>query len=678
MSPEQVRGLAVDPRSDIFSFGTILYEMSSGQRAFESDSTVETMSAILQQDPPRLSDDSLPVSPALQRIMRRCLEKNRVHRFQSAKDLGYALEAVSGLSPNLPQAVTPAHRHRLSVLIGSAALAVLVIAGVIALRALSRNAPSFRQITYRQGSLQAARFGPDGVSMIYSAQWEGGPPQIQTSRMGDFEFRSLGLPAGTLAAVSSQGQIAMLLGCEPFFVSDCGGTLAQVPAAGSAPRELLEHVHYADWSPDGKSLAVVVQEPNGRNRLEYPIGHLLYETSGWIATPRISPDGQLIAFASHPLPNDDRGDVAVVDTAGRVRTLASSMASIEGVAWRSAKEVWFAASGGPVDQSAWSDSLYSVDLKANTRLVAHFPGIIRLHDISNDGKVLFSREAWRQRMFGLFPGDAAEHAYSWLDWSVSMGSGLSADGKMLLFTEAGAAASDEFVPYLRPTNGSSAVRLGKGAAIALSPDGKWAAVVDLVPERLSLLPTGAGNARAMDKGSIEQYDFAGWWSGDGKSISFAAQERGRGLSVYSQPDSGGAPRRVTPELQYMGMIRPHFAVSSDARLIAAIPAGASKIHLFDSSGNDLGELKGSHEDEVPAAFTADGRVLVGPRQGEWPLEFFVIDYKTGTRSSWKQFAPPDRAGLRTDWNISVTPDLRYYAYSLTQATSELYVMEGSK
>jgi hypothetical protein len=226
--------------------------------------------------------------------MRRCLEKDRVHRFQSAKDLGYALEAVSGLSSNLPRAVTPAHSHRLLVLIGSTVLAVLVIAGVITLRALSSHAPSFRQITYRQGSLQAARFGPDGVTMIYSAQWEGGPPQIQTSRMGDFEFRSLGLPAGTLAAVSSQGQIAMLLGCEPFFVSDCGGTLAQVPAAGSAPRALLEHVHYADWSPDGNSLAVVVQEPNGRNRLEYPIGHMLYETSGWIATPRISPDGKLV------------------------------------------------------------------------------------------------------------------------------------------------------------------------------------------------------------------------------------------------------------------------------------------------------------------------------------------------------------------------------------------------
>jgi hypothetical protein len=259
-----------------------------------------------------------------------------------------------------------------------------------------------------------------------------------------------------------------------------------------------------------------------------------------------------------------------------------------------------------------------------------------------------------------------------------MGSSLSEDGRKLLFTEAGAAANDQFIPFLRPTDGSAPVRLGNGAAIALSPDGKWAAVVDMVSNRLSLLPTGAGQVRELERGPIEHYDFPGWWSGDGRVLTYAAQERDRGICVYSQDVSGGPPRQRTPELQFIGMLRPHFAVSADARFVAVVPAGSSKIHLFDKDGKDLGEVRGTAEEDVPASFSSDGRLIVGPRHGTWPLQFFLITPATGKRELWKLFAPLDRAGLRPDWDLSVTPDLKYYTYSFTQVSSELYVMRWSK
>ena len=676
MSPEQIRLEAVDFRSDIFSFGAVLYEVLSGKRAFKGTTSVETMNAILKDDPPAPAEPALSVPPALDSILRRCLEKPPERRFQSAKDITFALEAVSVSSVSLPQPAVPARRASFVIFAAAILVAVLAIGWFAIGSRGAREPATFRQITFRRGSLQAARFASDATSILYSAQWEGDPPQIQTSRIGDSEFRSLGLPAGTIAAVSSQGGIAMLLGCEPFFVSDCGGTLAQVPPGGGAPRALLEHVHYADWSPAGNSLAVVVQDPNGRNRIEYPIGRVLFETSGWITTPRVSSDGKRVAFAYHDVANDDRGKVAVVDSEGHVQYLTGELASVEGLAWSpSGNEVWFAASA-EIDKSAWSDTVYAVNLKGEVRAVARFPGIVRLHDVASDGRVLLSREVWRNQLIGYFPGDAAEHPYSWLDWSVSMGSSLSHDGRLLLFSEAGASATDEFAPYLRPTDGSPPVRLGKGAAIALSPDGKWAAVNDLTSNTLSLVPTGAGRARQLESGPIQQYDFPGWWSGDGKTLSFVAREHGRGMCVYSQLASGGLPRQRTPEMQFIGMLRPHFALSSDASLVAVIPAGASKIHLFDSNGKDLGEVQGSSEDDVPAAFAGDGRLIVGPRHGRWPLQFFALDPRTGKRALWRRFAPLDRAGLRADWNLSVTPELNYYAYSFTQATSELYVMES--
>jgi eukaryotic-like serine/threonine-protein kinase len=108
MSPEQVRGQTVDSRSDIFSFGAILYEMVAGRRAFKADSAVETMNAVLKEEPPDLDAAQLKISPGMDRIIRHCLEKSPANRFQSARDLGFALSALSGSSSDASSATQSA------------------------------------------------------------------------------------------------------------------------------------------------------------------------------------------------------------------------------------------------------------------------------------------------------------------------------------------------------------------------------------------------------------------------------------------------------------------------------------------------------------------------------------------------------------------------------------------
>ena len=162
MSPEQVRGKEVDARTDIFAFGAILYEMVSGQRAFKGESSVETMNAILKDDPPELETDRLKVSSGLERIVRRCLEKEAARRFHSAHDVGFALEAISGASAasDFNRPALPSERlHWLRV--GALALVLVTVmlgAYFAGRRHLSSSSASYRQLTLEPGYAGPARF----------------------------------------------------------------------------------------------------------------------------------------------------------------------------------------------------------------------------------------------------------------------------------------------------------------------------------------------------------------------------------------------------------------------------------------------------------------------------------------------------------------------------------------
>jgi hypothetical protein len=191
MSPEQVRGLPTDHRTDIFSFGAVFYEMLTGRRPFRGDSHVETMNAILKEDPAEFTDVAANVPGSVERIIRRCLEKQPADRFHSAHDLAISLEALSGSSNSNQSSASIAAAalampvqekgRRLNPTARTAALVVVGAAGLYAGRAIWAPPPStvteFQRLTYRRGPIFSAAMAPDGATFVYSARWEGSPRQ---------------------------------------------------------------------------------------------------------------------------------------------------------------------------------------------------------------------------------------------------------------------------------------------------------------------------------------------------------------------------------------------------------------------------------------------------------------------------------------------------------------------
>lgn len=673
MSPEHVRGTIVDHRSDIFSFGIVLYEMLAGKRPFQAETKVEVQNAILRDDAPDISEQNKNISPALWRIVRHCLEKSPEERFQSARDLAFDLESLSSTTGQTAIVSTEPKRRRwlwplaaLLLILAAASLAYL-----FGKRAGASAPPAFRQITFRRGTIWSARFAPDGQNIIYSATWEAQPRQIFSARADSPESRNLGLPAGDILALSSSGEMAILLSPNSVrsvtrgVTQNVPGTLARVPLAGGAPREILEDVTEADWSPDGQNLAVV-RIVGGRNRLEYPIGKVLYETVGWISNPRISPKGDRVAFMDHPTLAGDRGSIATVDVNGNRKTVSSGWTTEYGLAWSAdGEEIWFTATaeGGNAD-------LHAVTPAGKERLVERVAGRLILYDISRDGRVLLARANGRHEMPGFFVDEKKERDLAWLDQSFSRD--LSSDGKLLLFDERGEGGGPTFSVYLRKTDGSPAIRLGEGAAMALSPDGKQALSFRPFarPPQLVLLPAGAGETRVLPNEGIEYYHGANWFP-DGKRILFIGNESGHGLRCFVQDLESGKARPVTPEGVTGRLISP------DGKLIVATDVQQKKL-LYTVDGGESKQINGlAGEDEI-IGWNTDGRALYVYRPGELPIRVYRLDLATARKELLKELMPGDPAGVDSIETILLTPDGKSYVYTYRRNLSDLFMVEGLK
>jgi len=674
MSPEQASGQPLDFHSDQFSFGSILYEINSGRKAFSRKTAAETMAAIIREEPEPLAKLRPDVPPPLRWIIERCLAKDPEERYASTRDLARDLAGVrdhlseAGVSGETITPRPPHRRRRLWLaLVGVLLIAVGYAGFRLGERAGKSPTVSFRRLTFRRGYVFSARFAPDGQTVVYGASWNGMPVQLFSTRPGSPESLPFSLPSADILSISSSGELALCLGRHYIDGWETMGTLAQVPISGSAPREVLENVLAADWAPDGVNLAVV-RQVGTQMSLEFPVGKRLYETSGWISHPRVSPAGDAVAFIDHPLRGDDAGTLALVDRAGRRKALSESWASAQGVAWSpGGKEIWFTATPlANMDRRA----LFGVTAAGRRRVIAGSAGT--LHDVSPDGRVLLARDSVRARMVVLPPGETPERDLSWLDGTLPVS--ISADGTTLLFYEGIEGGGGTGIVYVRKTDGSPPVRLGEGYALALSPDKKWALATSIAFSQLILLPTGTGQARRPERGPIESYQSAKFLP-DGKRILFAGSEKGRRARLYVQDLAGGAPRPVTAEgagAGFRGIV-----VSPDGEF-ATGPSPGSGFARYPLEGGSPLPIEGLAEGEFPVQWSADGRSLFVYRIGEVPARIFRLDLSTGRRELWKELVPPDLAGANVIPEVQITPDGRAYAYYYGQVLSDLFLVEGLK
>ncbi len=662
MSPEQVKGDAVDHRSDIFSFGSILYEMLNGQRAFKRDTSAETMTAILNEDPPEFSRAPIAaIAPALERIVRHCLEKQPSQRFQSAQDIAFALESLSDTSSISATKVVPARKPWLRPVV---AALLLLAAGVGLGGWLKPTAtelhPKLHRITFRRGTIWNARFTPDG-NLVYSAGWEGHPIELYTNQAGSTESRPLGMAETGLFAISKSGELAVASNFETIGFENIG-KLGRAPLGGGAPRDVAENVEYADWSSDGENLAAV-RRVAGQDQLEYPLGKILYQTPGWVSHPRISPDGTLIAFIDHPYERDDLGFIATVNLAGKKKTLTEQFISAQGLAWwPTGNEIWFTAT-----TSGSSRELRAVTLAGKERLVYLGTGTLTLHDIFKDGRVLFSRDDLRAGIIGLAPGDSKERDLSWHDWTIARD--LTNDGKLVAFDETGEAGGETGAMYIRKMDGSPAVRLADGKGPTFSPNGKW--VVGIGQHGMVELPIGVGESRTITTGDVQAQIV--YFFPDNRHILVRGSQPGHGLRLWVQDGPDGKPQPISPE---GAIVRQRQCISPDGKHVAARdPEGG--ITIYPVNGDKPMVVPNTEPGDEPQQWTPDGKsLLVGHR--EVPARVYTINLATKERKLLRTFAPADSTGLFANATPTFSSDLKGYVYVYQRMLSDLYVVDGLK
>lgn len=590
----------------------------------------------------------------------------RGYRFVALLD-NPVVETLPALAPPPPVVPPPGRKfgRRLAWLSAFVLICgALLGAGIwLGRRSAPPRALDFQRLTVRHGTVFSARFAPDGHNVFYTASWEGGPLDVFATDLKIPGARAVGIHASQLLAISSTGEMAILQSLNSPFMFNHRGTLAQVPLTGGSPRQIAENVITADWAPDGKSLAIV-RDMGPTKRLEFPVGHVLYETDGWISHLRISPRGDSIAFLDHTTNEDDRGVVSMVDLAGHKKVLSTGWESEQGLAWSpSGSEVWFAAT-----QAGLQRRIYAVDLNGHLRLAFRAPGGVTLQDIAPDGRVLLTRDEQRAGMLAMAAGASRERDLSWLDWSLPVD--LSRDGNTLLFDEQGEEGGPTYTVAVRDMQGSPPIPLGEGMAGDFSPDGKWA-ISTVAYTQLELLPTGAGTIRKLEPGSIQQYRHGMHWMPDGKQIVFAGNEAGHPTRCFIQNIDGGKPRPLTPEGVSGCMVSP------DGQWLAGWHLDAEGPQLYPLDGSAPRPLVGLLPGEG-FSWSSDPHVVYAYPEKTAPVKIYRLNIFTGKRELFKEINPSDETGLCDMTHVMFSADGKAYVYGYTRLLSELYLVNGLK
>jgi serine/threonine protein kinase len=669
MSPEQCRGAIIDARSDLFSFGAVLYEMLTGRRAFGGDTTADTISSILKEEPPDMAGTGRDVPPLLERIVHHSLEKDPAARFQSARDVAFALETLSSISSSAASttsAIAPAAaKPRKSRLVPAllAVIAVLTVAVVllfVRLNAPALEPPSYSQLTFAREVISSARFAPDQRTIIYGSARAGTQSELFSLTSVSHAPVSLGLKDAGVESISPSGEMLLIENRHSLFRVAQVGVLARAPLSGAAARPIMSDVADADWGPDNQ--IAVARYVGGHFRIEYPIGHVLYEPpTGYVSNVRVSPRGDWIAFAEHPTMGDDAGNVALVDSSGHKSTLSPRQSALEGMNWApSGKEVWFTGATTGIEFQ-----LKATDLSGHTRVVDRIPGVPTLFDIARDGRVLLGQATFRVLTYARGPGQDQEHDVTIQNWSEV--TSISPDGQQVLLSDEGPDSGPDYSIYVRPSVGTAPERIGDGYGYDFSPDMKsvLSSLTLHVPRQLFLIPLGTGETKKITDDFIDRGRAS--FLPDGKNVVFAGTEPGHKSRIYVQAIESGVARPISPE----GV--DGFVPTADGKFVFGL-ADSVAMYPVDGQGTPR-PVPGIHPEETIFSASSDGRSALVGTLFSYSMDVMRVDLATGRRELIKKIGPSDPAGTMLVGAV-FTRDGKYYAYSCFNTLSQLYLVEG--
>ena len=584
MSPEQAVGKPVDFRSDQFSLGTMLYELATGRRAFQRATSAETIVAVMREEPEPIAKLNPRVPAPLRWIIDRCLAKDPEQRYASTRDLARDLASL---------------RDRLVGAVGRD-------------RGRSRRAgrpriPTFQRLSFRRGTILSARFAPDGRTVIYGAAWEGDPCRLFTTRPESPESSPLMLPDAEILSISRTGQLAISLERHWAGRFVWSGTLAQVPLAGGAPRELLEDVHWADWGPDGAHLAVV-RSVAGKTRLEYPIGKVLYETGGWVSHPRVSPKGDLVAFLDHPALGDDEGSVVVVDRAGKSTVLSKDWIT------RVRTRVVRRREGDLVHGDARRRRALGLGRLARREGATPRPDARRAHDPGRDRRRPHPHDERQRKGRHHRPAARARTATATSRFSTGRSCGTSRPTASCSSSTRRARGAGRGTPlYMRNTDGSPAVQLGSGWARQLLAGralGRVARCMRPEGREITLLPVKAGEPRSLPQQTTSRSTARG---GCPTASASSSRRTRRGRASASSSRGSTASRRGRSRRP--GIALGFFPVSPDGRIV--VGQGPDRLFYgYPIEGGDPEFIPGLVAEDRPIRFSPgrQGPVRVPPRR----------------------------------------------------------------
>jgi Tol biopolymer transport system component len=525
--------------------------------------------------------------------------------------------------------------------------------------------PKYTRLTYQQGYLSNARFAQDPKTVVYSAQWGTNPMQIYTVRMEFPQSTKVDLPSATLLALSTTGDMQIVV--DPAYHANfLIGTLAQTLMSGGTPRALENGVIAADYAPDGKTLAVA-RTANHKVQLEFPMGKVIFTTSGYVDYLRVSPNGKAVAFMEHPVFDDDRGWVTTIDDAGNHKQLTKEFSTVQGLAWApGGKEIWFTANGATT--GATDRQVFGVSLAGKQREVLTTPQGTRLMDISADGRVLLCSEELRTDISGIDPGTGKERRG--LEWFNGSGLGdVSPDGKAILFDEWGGPAGSLYLVVYRKLDGSAPTALGEGATPKFSPDEKTVASPLLTrPPQLALYPVGTGESRRLALGDIVNFASVAWFP-DGQHVLLEASKEGQPLRTYEMDLQGGKPRELGPT-DFTG-----FAVANDGQNIAG-RNGAGEAVVFNRETQKVQLIRGIGPQDRIEKWTKDGQALLVTTATPWDAQIYRVEVASGKKNLLQKVELSEKAGSIFNVRAFYAEDSKTYVYNTRRVLGSLYVVEG--